>query len=97
MIIEGVDPRDIEWEVDRPVYRVHFWHQPPAPPGIPRSQMGYHCDEHRVSGAEDVHEVVAWARVKARSDQTFTLYVEHSQDGSPGLIQLAGKDSTVPN
>ena len=27
---EGVDPRDIKWEVDQPVYRVYFWYQPPA-------------------------------------------------------------------
>jgi hypothetical protein len=94
--IEGVDPRDIEWEVDRPVYRVYFWHQPPAPPGVAQSKMGYHSDEYRLSGGEDVHEVLVWATASARPEQTFTLYVEHVQDGSPGLIQLAGKDPTIP-
>ena len=28
VIIEGVDPRDTQWEVDQPVYRVYFWHPP---------------------------------------------------------------------
>jgi hypothetical protein len=95
--IEGVDPRDIEWEVDQPVYRVYFWHQPPAPPDIPQQQMGYHCAEHRLQGAVDVHEVIDWAAATARPDQTFTLYVEHLQDGRPGLLHLAGRDPTVPD
>ena len=97
MNIEGVDPRDIEWEVDQPVYRVYFWHQPPAPPGISQQQMGYHCSEYRLQGAVDVHEVIDWAWATARPDQTFTLYVEHLQDGQPGLIHLAGRDPTVPD
>ena len=97
MIIEGVDPRDTEWEVEQPVYRVYFWHQPPAPPGIPQQQMGYHCDEYRLGGAADVHEVIDWAVTTARHMRTFTLYVEHLQDGRPGLIHLAGRDPTVPD
>ena len=95
MIIEGVDPRDIEWEVDQPVYRVYFWHQPPAPPGIPQQHMGYHCDEYRLRDATDVHEVLAWAERTAPPEQTFTLYVEHLHENSPGLIHLAGVDPTV--
>jgi hypothetical protein len=59
--------------------------------------MGYHCDEHRVRGAVDVHEVVDWARKAARPERTFTLYVEHLQNGQPGLIHLAGRDPTVPD
>lgn len=94
MIIEGVDPRDIEWEVDQPVYRVYYWHQPPAPRGIAQSDVMYHCEEHRVSGARDLDEVLDWARSTARPEQTFVLYVEHTQDGSPGLIRLAGDDLT---
>jgi hypothetical protein len=93
-MIERVDPRDTEWEMDRPVYRVYFWHQPPAPPGVQQSQMGYHSEEHRVSGAEDVHEVLTWAAQAARPEQTFTLYVEQLRDGSPGLIRLSGIDPT---
>jgi hypothetical protein len=94
VIIEGVDPRDIEWEVEQPIYRVYYWHQPPAPPGIRQSDVMYHCEEHRISGASDVNEVLAWARSTARPEQTFVLYVEHMQDGSAGLIRLAGVDPT---
>ena len=97
MIIEGVDPRDTQWEIDQPVYRVYFWHQPPAPPDIPQEHMGYHCDEHRLAGAEDIHEVLRWATEAARPEQTFTLYVEvNASDRGPGLIHLAGIDPTIP-
>lgn len=97
MIIEGVDPRDIEWEVDQPVYRVYFWHQPPAPPGVAQEHMGYHCHEHRLTGADDVHEVLRWATDTAQPEQSFTLYVEHdSLERGRGLIHLAGIDPTVP-
>jgi hypothetical protein len=94
VFIEGVDPRDIEWEVDQPVYRVYFWHQPPAPPGIRQQDVMYHCDENRISGARDVHEVLDWATSTARPEQAFVLYVEHMLAGSPGLIRLAGDDPT---
>ena len=94
-MIEGVDPRDTQWETDSPVYRVYFWHQPSAPDGIPQEHMMFHCDERRVSGAEDVGQVLDWARSTARPDQTFTLYVERSDGGRPGLIRLMGADPTA--
>ncbi len=85
----------------QPVYRVCFGHQPPAPPGISQqhmgTNMGYHGDECRLRGAADVLEVINWAVAAARPEQTFTLYVEHLQDGQPGLIHLAGSDPTVPD
>jgi hypothetical protein len=99
VIIEGIDPRDTEWEVEGPVYRVHFWHRPPAPAGVPQEQMMYHSDEYRLSEADDVGEVLDWARTTARPDQTFTLYVEHvernGESPHPGLIHLMGVDPTV--
>ena len=101
MNVDGIDPRDIKWEEDRPVYRVYFWHQPLAPAGVPQEHMMFHSDEYRLSEADDVGEVLDWARTTARSDQTFTLYVEHvehCQGESPrrGMIQLMGVDPTVP-
>ncbi len=97
MKIKGVDPRGIEWEVDQPVYRVYFWYQPPPPPGILQQQMDYHCSEHRLEAAVDVHEVIDWAAATARPEQTFTVYVEHLHDGRPGLIRLAGRNPTDPH
>ncbi len=94
MIIEGIDPRDTEWEVDSPIYRVYFWHQPPAPPGVAQEHVMFHCDEYRLSDVTDVSEVVRWAEGSARSDQTFTLYVEHRDAARLGLIQLMGTDPT---
>ena len=86
--------RDIEWQVDQPVYCVYFWYQPPAPPGVRQQDMGYHCDGHRVLSAADVHEVLDDAITTVRPAQSFTLYVEHLHWG-PGLIRLAGVDPTV--
>lgn len=42
---EGVDPRDVSWEVEDPAYRVYFY----GPAG--------HADEWRVTGARSVNEV----------------------------------------
>jgi hypothetical protein len=42
-----------------------------------------------------VQEVIEWASRTARSDQTFTLYVEHHDLAGWGLIQLAGTDPTI--
>jgi len=92
VIVEGVDPRDTRWEVDRPVYRVYFWHQPGSAPGVVQPHVMWHCDEQRVSDADDVEEVVRWARETARPEQTFVLYVEHADAGRPGLVRLLGTD-----
>jgi hypothetical protein len=96
VIVQGIDPRDTEWEVETPVYRVYFWHQPLAPEGVPQEQVMFHSDEYRLSGAGDVGEVLDWARTTARPDQTFTLYVEYHIGDSPGLLHLMGVDPTVP-
>lgn len=90
--IQGVDPRDIEWEVDRPVYRVYFWHRPPAPPGVAPEHAGWHCDEHRLNDVADVIEVIDWARGRSRSDQTFVIYVEQRDGNRSGLVRLLGAD-----
>jgi hypothetical protein len=90
----SVDPRDTLWEVDRPTFRVYFWHQQAAPADIPQHVMAYVSDEYRLTEASDVFEVIAWARATARDEQTFTLYVEQDSDVGPGLIRLAGVDPT---
>ena len=95
MIIQGVDPRDTQWEVDRPVYRVYFWHQPPAPAGVPEEHAGWHCDEYRLSDVTDVEQVLGWARTTARADQTFVLYLEQGDAERRGLVRLLGTDPTT--
>ncbi|WP_322919197.1 hypothetical protein [Nocardioides renjunii] len=92
MIVEGVDPRDTQWEVDWPVYCVYFWHQPPAPAGVAQEHAMWQCDEYRVSDVADVEEVLDWARNKARSDQTFVIYVEQRDAHRRGLVRLFGVD-----
>ncbi len=92
MIVEGVDPRDTQWEVDWPVYRVYFWHQPPAPAGVPHEHAMWHCHEYRLSDVADVEEVLDWARNKARSDQTFVIYAEQRDAQRSGLVRLFGVD-----
>jgi hypothetical protein len=61
---DGVDPRDTRWEENDPVYRVYFWHRPPPPDGVPADSVMWHCDEQRLVGARDVHEVTAWAEAR---------------------------------
>lgn len=92
MIIEGVDPRDTQWENDWPAYRVYFWHQPPAPDGIAQEHMMRHCDEYRLTEVRDVQQVLAWAHDRARPDQTFVVYVEHLDGHRIGLARLFGTD-----
>jgi hypothetical protein len=92
VIIEGVDPRDTQWEVDWPVYRVYFWHQPPAPAGVAQEHVMWHCDEYRLSDVANVEEVLDWARNKARSDQTFVIYVEQRDAERSGLVRVLGVD-----
>lgn len=95
VIVQEIDPRDSEWEVERPIYRVYFWRQPPTPKGVPQELVGFQSDEYQLSEVRDVGEVLDWARTTATVDQTFTLYVEHPCGDSVGLIQLAGRDPTA--
>ncbi len=96
VIVDGVDPRDTQWEVDSPVYRVYFWHQPPAPAGVAQEvaqeHAGWYCDEYRLSDVADVEEVIDGARKKAQSDQSFVIYVEQRDGQRSGLARLLGVD-----
>lgn len=89
-----VDPRDVEWEQPNPVYRVYFWHRPPPPAGIPAERVMWHCNEQRLTGAKDVHEVIAWAIEQLPAGDHYVLYVEHTDGGRRGLVRLAGVDPT---
>lgn len=94
MDVTRADPRGTEWEQPHPVYRVYFWDRAPVPPGVDPERAGWRSDEWRVTGAEDVHEVLAWATGRVGHDRQFELFVEG--DGLPrhGLVRLAGNDPT---
>ena len=94
MDVRAVDPRDIRWEVDSPVYRVYFWTQPPAPPDVPPEVVMYESNEFELTGAQDVHEVLAWADENAPAGAMYTLYAVMERNGGPGLVHLAGQDPT---
>jgi len=83
----------IRWIVDKPTYRVDFWH--PISPANPATGLatGYKQDACYVSDA-DIDEVVEWARQEA-SGRTIAIYVVYTQGDEPGLIRLSGIDPTA--
>jgi hypothetical protein len=80
-----VDPRDTEWEVSSPAYRVYFWRQ---------RSGGYESEEFQLEGATEVGEVLGWAEERAEA-RTFTVYAVVDALGERGLVQLAGIDPTA--
>jgi hypothetical protein len=90
MQLTDVDPRDMSWESDSPVFRVHIQTFDGRPgPGARLVAVR----EVEVEGA-DVEEVLEWIRVLP-SRQTAVLYlVTPGQDGSRGLVRLSGTDVT---
>jgi hypothetical protein len=91
-----VDPRDARWEVDFPSYRVYFWHRPSAEPGCDRERLMWHCEEWRLTGAADVHEVLAGANGPEARGRVSELFVEVSRGNALGLLRLAGTSPTRP-
>ncbi|MEU7428951.1 hypothetical protein [Streptomyces sp. NPDC040750] len=79
MHICTVDPRDTTWEQDHAVYRVYFW-----------DTASNHSHEYQVSDA-DIDEVLTWVRREADSrGWSYTVYVEVSDGGQPGLVRICG-------
>ena len=50
----------------------------------------WRSQEWRLTGAADVHEVLAWASGPAGRGRRFELFVEAKSSGGPGLLRLAG-------
>jgi hypothetical protein len=73
-----VDARDISVEWDADIYRVYFW-----------STDGRSCEEHELSSAADVREVVAWAEARA-ADRIPEIFVRHDHPPDRGLIRISG-------
>ncbi|MEW9267482.1 hypothetical protein AB1207_22290 [Kineococcus endophyticus] len=82
-----MDPRDVSWETELPVYRVYFW-------GLPGPAAAAACDERRVSGAGDVEEVLRWAHHQAQGC-AFVGYVEAGDRDDRGLLRLYGEDPSA--
>ncbi|MCI3918732.1 hypothetical protein MO973_00555 [Paenibacillus sp. TRM 82003] len=102
---EGVDPRDVGFEVEQPVYRVHFWQHTGTGYAFPQrsgadlgpavAHPSYASDEHRLQEARDVEEVLTWARAQA-AGRVFVVYAE-VREWTPagercGLLRLHGQD-----
>ncbi|RBY88311.1 hypothetical protein DQ240_05645 [Blastococcus sp. TF02A-26] len=81
--------------MDDPVYRVYFWSGPSAEPGSDGVLVVPYCEEWRLTGAADVHEVLAWANGPEARGRVFELFVESSH-GELGLLRLAGTSPTRP-
>jgi hypothetical protein len=79
--VRPVDPRDQEWGLERPDYRVYFYDS--------RGKSS----EYEVSEA-DVIEILEWADAQ-KGDRTYVLYVVVPGDG-PGLVRLVGEDPNDP-
>jgi hypothetical protein len=94
MEVRLVDPRDTDWEIVQPMFRVYFWEPQPAPPGVPKESAGYRSTEFEVSGV-DVSEVLAWAETNTPSGATRTIYAVVEQGNRRGLVRLAGTDPTA--
>jgi len=80
-----VDPRDQDWAVDTPKYRVYFWSR--------LDGDSWKSDEWELDAA-DVTEAICWAEDHS-AGRDYVLYaVLPAQDGRVGLIRLNGSDPT---
>lgn len=89
-----MDPRDTEWVVERPTYRVFFW-RPVEVPSAAGREPAYRSRAYRLEGAADVLEVLRWADDVASAEETSVVYLESRDAGAPGLVLLAGVDPTA--
>jgi hypothetical protein len=81
--VKPVDPRDTQWEIYQPRYRVYFWAQ--QAPG-----RMWSSEEWELADA-DVESALAWARADEAGRQ-FVLYAVGQDSTGPGLIRLLGDD-----
>jgi hypothetical protein len=79
-----IDPRDQSWEIDRPSYRVYFWHRQ----GTVEDSISV-SDEWELAGADDVAAVMSWAESNSRGRQ-FVIYVIALTQEGVGLVRLFG-------
>jgi len=79
MKIDLVDPRDVNWEIDYPIFRVYVWHRP--------KRTSY---EYEITDAS-LDEVLSWARERTREPGwAYTLYARVDDGVQRGLVRLDG-------
>ena len=81
-----VDPRDITWEVDNPIYRVTFWRMD-----------GSASDEWRLADAANVLDVLAWADARLEAGWTYQVFIETSAARGLGSLRLMGPNPSAPD
>jgi hypothetical protein len=79
-----VDPRDQQWELLAPAYRVTFWRS---------AGGGWASREYEVWGG-DVAAVLQWANEHAGTGETFALDVVIDRSDGLGVVRLLGDDPT---
>jgi hypothetical protein len=89
MDVFPVDPRDTQWEVSHPTYRVTFWRRDAKNQHSP----GWVAEEWSIKGA-DIDQVLIWARDNAQT-RSFIIYANITDPDGPGLIRLFGTDPTA--
>jgi hypothetical protein len=94
--VRSVDERSSRWQMSFPTYRVYFFDNPH---GVRSSWTTY---TYEITGAHNVHQVLAWADANARG-RTYCVYavVDQAHDptaapGEVGLLQLTGWDPNSP-
>lgn len=79
MDAQPIDPRDIAWEVDYPIYRVTFW-----------KRDGSISDEWRLTDAINALDVFAWAEGRRNAGWTYQVFVEMASPEGLGTLRLVG-------
>lgn len=80
--IHPVDPRDVEWEVDKPRYRIHFV-----------DGGSSHWDEYEV-GEVDIDDVLSWADEHSDGRAYAVLVMVVAPGGTLGSVRLLSKPSS---
>jgi hypothetical protein len=90
MNIQPVDPRDTQWQIDDPAYRVTFWSEREDTSGTP----AWSASEFEVTGnGLEAEDVMSWAREQSKGNTQVVVYVLVDRlDSRPGLIRLAGHE-----
>jgi len=89
MEVSPIDPRDTQWEVTYPAYRVSFWRQQRRNLDAPE----WTSEEWSVKDT-DVDQVLTWARDNAKA-RSFVIYAHITDSEGAGLVRLLGTDPTA--